>query len=75
MEKAKILLVDDLIENLVSLEMILSEFDVTLIRATSGPEALRQTMHHDFALAILDVQMPGMDGYETLSLMRKRKKT
>mgnify|MGYP001070774100 CR=1 FL=1 len=75
MEKAKILLVDDLTENLVSLEMILSDFDVTLVRATSGSEALRKSMHDEFALAILDVQMPGMDGYETLSLMRKRKKT
>lgn len=75
MEKPKILLVDDLVENLVSLEMILGDFDVTLVRATSGAEALRKTMHDEFALAILDVQMPEMDGYETLSLMRKRKKT
>ncbi|MFW6310123.1 MAG: response regulator [Prolixibacteraceae bacterium] len=75
MEKPKILLVDDLTENLVSLEMILGDFDAELIRATSGAEALRKTLHQEFALAILDVQMPGMDGYETLSLMRKRKKT
>ncbi len=75
MEKPKILLVDDLVENLVSLEMVLSDFDVTFVRATSGMEALRKTLKDDFAMAILDVQMPGMDGYETLSLMRKRKKT
>jgi signal transduction histidine kinase len=75
MEKPKILLVDDLEENLVSLEMMLGDFDVTLIKATSGSEALRKTLNDDFALAILDVQMPGMDGYETLALMRKRKKT
>lgn len=75
MEKPKILLVDDLEENLISLEAILNDFDVTLIKATSGSEALRKSMHEDFALAILDVQMPGMDGYETLSLMRKRKRT
>ena len=75
MEKPKILLVDDLEENLVSLEMILDDFDVELVRAKSGAEALRKTMHQEFALAILDVQMAGMDGYETLSLMRKRKKT
>jgi signal transduction histidine kinase len=75
MEKPKILLVDDLTENLVSLEMILSDFEVTLVTATSGAEALRKTTQEDFALAILDVQMPGMDGYETLALMRKRKKT
>ncbi|KAF0233269.1 MAG: hypothetical protein FD181_3811, partial [Prolixibacteraceae bacterium] len=58
-----------------SLEMLLGDFDVTFVRAASGMEALRETQKEDFALAILDVQMPGMDGYETLSLMRKRKKT
>jgi signal transduction histidine kinase len=75
MEKPKILLVDDRVENLVSLEMLLSDFDVTFVRATSGMEALRETQKEDFAMVILDVQMPGMDGYETLSLMRKRKKS
>lgn len=75
MEKAKILIVDDLVENLISLELLLSDFCVTIERATSGEEALRKTITDDYALAILDVQMPGMDGYETLSLMRKRIKT
>lgn len=75
MEKPKILLVDDRVENLVSLEMLLGDFDVTFVRATSGMEALRETQKEEFAMAILDVQMPGMDGYETLSLMRKRKKS
>jgi len=75
MGKTKILIVDDLVENLISLEMLLGEFCVTIERATSGEEALRKTMNDDFAMAILDVQMPGMDGYETLSLMRKRTKT
>jgi len=75
MEKTKILIVDDLVENLISLELLLSDFDVSIERATSGEEALRKTITDDFALAILDVQMPGMDGYETLSLMRKRIKT
>ncbi len=75
MEKPKILIVDDLIENLISLEMLLGDFDVTFVRATSGMEALRETQKEDFAMAILDVQMPGMDGYETLSLMRKRRRT
>ncbi len=75
MANTKILIVDDLVENLISLEMLLSEFNVTIVRATSGAEVLRKTMNEDFAMAILDVQMPGMDGYETLSLMRKREKT
>lgn len=75
MGKTKILIVDDLEENLISLEMLLSEFCVSIDKANSGEEALRKTMNDDYALAILDVQMPGMDGYETLSLMRKRVKT
>jgi two-component system, sensor histidine kinase len=75
MDKPKILIVDDLVENLISLEMILNEFDITIVRAMSGMEALKKTLVDDFAMAILDVQMPDMDGYETLSLMRKRKKT
>lgn len=75
MEIPKILIVDDRIENLISLEAILADFEVTFVRALSGMEALRETLKEDFALAILDVQMPEMDGFETLSLMRKREKT
>ncbi|NOY97469.1 MAG: response regulator [Chlorobi bacterium] len=75
MNKPKILIVDDLHENLVSLEMLLGDFEVEFVKAYSGEEALMQTLKHEFAMAILDVQMPGMNGYETLSLMRARKKT
>ena len=75
MEKPKILIVDDLEENLISMEMLLNDFEVDIVRAASGQEALRHTIKDEFAMVILDVQMPGMDGYETLSLMRKRKKT
>jgi two-component system, sensor histidine kinase len=75
MRRPKILIVDDLQENLISLEMILSDFEVDFVKATSGKDALRATIKDDFAMAILDVQMPGMDGYETLSLMRTRSKT
>lgn len=75
MIKEKILIVDDKIENLISLERLLSDFKVDFVRAESGEEALKQTLHEDFAMAILDVQMPGMDGYETLEFMRQRKKT
>ena len=73
--RPKILIVDDLLENLISLEAILDDFDIDLIRAFSGEEALKHTLKEDFALAILDVQMPGMNGYETLEMMRQRKKT
>lgn len=73
--KAKILIVDDLVENLISLEAILEDFDIEIIRAYSGEEALKLSVMEDLALVILDVQMPGMNGYETLEMMRQRKKT
>ena len=75
MKRDKILIVDDKIENLISLERILSDFEVEFVRASSGEEALKHTLKEEFAMAILDVQMPGMDGYETLEFMRQRKKT
>ena len=75
MMKPKILIVDDLLENLISLEAILEDFEIELVRAFSGDEALKLSMKDEYALAILDVQMPGMNGYETLELMRQRKKT
>jgi signal transduction histidine kinase len=75
MERPKILIVDDLVQNLVSLELLLADFDVQFDRATSGAEALRKTLKEEYAMAIMDVQMPGMDGYETLTLMRQRHKT
>lgn len=73
--KPKILLVDDKFENLVALERVLSDFDVEFVRALSGNEALMETFLHDFALAIVDVQMPEMDGYEVVELMRQEEKT
>ncbi|PKQ66107.1 hypothetical protein BZG01_12150 [Labilibaculum manganireducens] len=75
MKKDKILIVDDKEENLISLERILSDFDVEFVRASSGEDALKYTLKDEFAMAVLDVQMPEMDGYETLELMRQRKKT
>ncbi|MCD6112796.1 MAG: response regulator [Bacteroidales bacterium] len=74
-EKIKILIVDDKIENLISLEKILKDLNVVFYRALSGNEALTKTLDNDFALALIDVQMPNMDGYETVRLMRESKKT
>ncbi|WP_430973428.1 response regulator [Sunxiuqinia rutila] len=73
--KPKILIVDDLVENLISLEAVLEDFDSDIFRAYSGEEALKLSLKEEFALVILDVQMPGMNGYETLEMMRQRKKT
>lgn len=73
--KAKILIVDDRPENLLALETVLKDLDVDLIRALSGNEALKATLHHDFALALLDIQMPEMDGYELASILREEEKT
>lgn len=70
MKKVKILIVDDRPENLLTLESVLDNPDLILIRANSGEEALTRTLDHDFALILMDVQMPGMDGYETAELMR-----
>ncbi len=70
-----ILLVDDRPENLLSLEGLLGRQGYELIRALSGNEALRLTLKHDFALVLLDVQMPEMDGFETAELMRLNPKT
>ncbi len=73
--KAKILIVDDKIENLLTLEAILSELDVGFDRATSGNDALSLVLENDYALAIIDIQMPEMDGYETVQYIRKLKRT
>lgn len=71
----KILIVDDRPANLYAMEHILSGLDAELFKADSGNEALKLTLHHEFALNLLDVQMPGMDGYEVATLLRERKAT
>ncbi|MFL6578024.1 MAG: ATP-binding protein [Povalibacter sp.] len=68
--KSKILLVDDIDENLVALEALLRRADAEILFARSGVEALEMLLVHDFALAFLDVQMPEMDGFELAELMR-----
>jgi two-component system sensor histidine kinase/response regulator len=73
--KPKILIVDDKPENLVALERVLRDMNVELVKATSGNDALKATLHHDFALALLDIQMPEMDGYELASILREEEKT
>lgn len=67
---SKILIVDDLPENLRALEALIRQDDRLIFQATSGEDALNLLLDHDFALAILDVQMPGMNGFELAGLMR-----
>jgi len=74
-DKAKILLVDDREENLVALEAILSSLDQDLVRARSGEEALKALLTDEYAVILLDVVMPGMDGFETARDIKRRKKT
>jgi len=74
-EQVKILLVDDRPENLRSLRQILARDDLEIITSESGNEALGLLLDHDFALVLLDVQMPGMDGFEMAELMRRHEAT
>ncbi len=75
MEKPKILIVDDKLENLIALEILLEDVEAEIIRADSGNEALAKSIENDFALVLIDVQMPEMDGFETVKLMRRVEKT
>ena len=67
-----ILVVDDRDENLLAVEAVLSDPGYRLVRARSGREALKEVLDQDFALILLDVVMPGVDGYETATLIRER---
>ncbi|WP_409020643.1 ATP-binding protein [Brevundimonas vesicularis] len=69
-QPVNILLVDDLEENLIALEALLAKEDVTCLKARSGDEALELLLVHDVALALLDVQMPMMDGFQLAEFMR-----
>ena len=73
--KQNILLVDDRPENLLALEGVLEDLNCNLFKATSGQEALRLVLKHDFDLVLLDVQMPEMDGFEVAKLLRGKEKT
>src|SRR5256714_8050119 len=70
-----ILLVDDRVENLMALEAVLQPLGLNLIRAQSGEEALRRLLHDDVAVILLDVQMPGLDGFETAAHIKQRERT
>lgn len=70
-----VLVVDDRPENLMAMESLLQSDELNVVKASSGDEALNLVRKHDFALVLMDVQMPEMDGFETAELIRGRKKT
>jgi PAS domain S-box-containing protein len=74
-DQVDILLVDDRPENLLALEAILEPLGQRLVRAQSGEDALRCLLERDFAVILLDVQMPGMNGFETAQLIKSRERT
>ena len=71
-EKVNILMVDDSRDKLLAMESILQSLGQNLVKAHSGGEALRLLLKQEFAIILLDVNMPGMDGFETASLIRQR---
>src|SRR5262249_57723753 len=75
LDKANILVVDDLPEKLLSLELVLQDLGQNVVTARSGREALRRLLEQDFAVILLDVNMPDIDGFETASLIRQRRRS
>ena len=71
-EKTSILVVDDKKENIVAIEAVLAPLGLNIIPASSGQEALRQLLHHEVAMILMDVSMPIMNGFETATLIRER---
>ena len=74
-DKVRLLIVDDKPETLLALEMILEDLNQEVVKARSGKEALRRLLGEDFAVILLDINMPGMDGFETAKLIRQRKRS
>ncbi|MFJ4363028.1 two-component system response regulator [Streptomyces chartreusis] len=74
-ERAGILLVDDMEDNLIALEAVLGSLNEPLIRARSGEEAMKALLRQRFALVLLDVRMPGMDGFETAANIKRLDQT
>lgn len=74
-EQTRILVVDDRPENLVALKAVLESTSYNVVTAASGEEALRWVLKEEFSVILLDVQMPGLDGFETARLIKNREKT
>lgn len=74
-KKIPVLIVDDLPQNILALEAVIADMGIDIKTAQSGNDALRQSLKHDFALVLLDVQMPDMNGFEVARLIRTNPKT
>jgi signal transduction histidine kinase len=74
-DKARILIVDDVPEKVLSIEVILEDLHQSVVSVNSGADALRCLLNDDFAVILLDVNMPGMDGFETAAMIRQRKRS
>src|SRR6476646_5501804 len=74
-DKVNILVVDDRLDKLLTYEVMLAELNQNIVSARSGKEALRHLLQTDFAAILLDVNMPGMDGFETAALIRQRQRS
>lgn len=74
LQRARILIVDDVPANLLALEAVLEPLGQHLVRAHSGEEALKHLLQEDFAVILMDVQMPGLDGLETVALIKARER-
>ncbi|MYT69730.1 MULTISPECIES: response regulator [unclassified Streptomyces] len=75
LDRASILLVDDMEDNLVALEAVLGSLNEPLVRARSGEEAMKALLRHRFAVVLLDIRMPGMDGFETATNIKRLDQT
>lgn len=73
--RPRVLLVDDIDDNLCALEAILRPLDLVLVRASSGEEAMKAVLRDDFALILMDVVMPGLDGFETAARIKRLDQT
>ncbi|MFJ2261312.1 two-component system response regulator [Streptomyces sp. NPDC087844] len=74
-ERASILLVDDMEDNLIALEAVLGSLNEPLVRARSGEEAMKALLRQRFAVVLLDIRMPGMDGFETAANIKRLDQT
>ncbi|MET9898284.1 response regulator [Streptomyces sp. NPDC006446] len=74
-DRASILLVDDMEDNLIALEAVLGSLNEPLVRARSGEEAMKALLRQRFAVVLLDIRMPGMDGFETAANIKRLDQT